>query len=89
MTELRVVPLNAIGRGQPSDSVFLTSAALPSASLNISVSEFGESYLVLEWTVPLNTGIGDQSLPIISYELQVDEGFGVGFVPITKNYTDT
>ena len=33
--------------------------------------------------MPLDTGINDQSLAIMSYELQVDEGFGSGFVPLT------
>lgn len=49
--------------------------------------EYGPSYLLLQWTVPLDTGIYDSTLPITSYELQVDEGFGSGFIPLTEDYT--
>jgi hypothetical protein len=88
LTNLRIIAVNAIGSGEPSAIVNYTSAALPSAVLLIEVVEYGPTSLWLRWTVPLDTGIGDRTLPIISYELQVDEGFGSGFITLTEsNYT--
>lgn len=85
LTTLRVVAVNAVadGVGAPSEPIELTPAALPGPSASIFVAEYGENYLLLEWDVPADTGAGDQSLQIVSYELQVDEGFGSGFVAIT------
>jgi hypothetical protein len=54
-----VVPVNDVGEGIPSDIVLLTPAALPSASLSIVVLEYGASYLVLQWSIPLDTGAKD------------------------------
>ena len=70
--------------GAYSEVIELTPAALPGPSSSITVVEYGLNSLLLEWLVPDDTGAGDQSLPILSYELQVDEGFGSGFVPITN-----
>jgi hypothetical protein len=77
--------VNAIGEGFPSETISLTPAALPSTSQLIEVTEYGSNYLWLMWATPLDTGIGDQSLSVTSYELQVDEGFGSGFVPLTDS----
>jgi len=88
LTKLRITAVNAIGSGEPSAIVAYTSAALPSAVLLIEVVEYGPTSLWLRWTVPLDTGVGDRTLPITSYELQVDEGFGSGFIRVTeRDYT--
>jgi hypothetical protein len=90
LTDLRIVAINAKGAGYPSDVVQYTPSALPSASQLIDVNEdtgYGPSHLLLEWTVPLDTGADDSTtVPITHYELQVDEGFGNGFVPLTFDY---
>lgn len=85
LTSLRVVAKNAIGSqyGAVSETIELTAAALPGTSTYIQVVEYGENSLLLEWDVPADTGAGDQSLQVLSYDLQVDEGFGSGFVSIT------
>jgi hypothetical protein len=87
--ELRVVAQNENGWGVPSHIVKFTPAALPEAPTSISVVEYFATALKLQWTVPLDTGAGDQTLKIETYELQVDEGFGNGFVPLTQDgYTE-
>lgn len=47
LTSLQIVPVNAIGNGQPSSAIQLTPAALPSASQSITVTEYGLNYLAL------------------------------------------
>ena len=69
LTELRITATNSIGEGEPSESIFLTSAALPNASELIEVTEYGSDYLALRWQKPTDTGIGNGSLEITSYEL--------------------
>jgi hypothetical protein len=59
LTDLTITGVNSIGEGYPSEIIQLTSAALPSASLSIIVIEYGSNYLYLQWTAPLDTGIGD------------------------------
>jgi hypothetical protein len=75
---LRVVALNALGTGEPSERIVLIPAALPSASPEIRVSYGLDGSLTLDWDVPLDTGGGDQtSIPAedLYYMLEVDEGF--------------
>lgn len=83
LTQLQIVPINSIGSGQPSDPVLLTPCALPSASQLIQVLQYGPNYLKLQWNIPLDTGVGDLSIPILNYQLEVDEGFTNGFVLVT------
>ena len=67
-TELRVSAKNSIGYGSTSEVVRLTSAALPNASSEIRVTEYGPNYLDLAWETPTDTGIYNQDLSV-TYEL--------------------
>ena len=62
LTSLRVTAENLIGEGVPSDVIKLTSAALPSASELIEVTEYAANSLALSWSVPQDTGIGNRDL---------------------------
>lgn len=101
---LRVVPINALGAGEPSDPIRLVPAALPSPPAVIRVTFARSGYLTLDWDVPTDTGGGDSTtVPAASivYMLEVDEGFHdssnlENFVPLTSydpeglgNYTST
>ena len=80
---LRVLARNAVGYGVPSTSISLTPAVVPSAPVSIVLASSGPDFLTFSWSVPLDTGIGDQSVSISSYLLTVDEGFGSGFVALS------
>lgn len=75
---------NAKGLGTASSSISLIPSTLPSAPVTISVTTYSSDYLVLSWTSPTNTGIGDTSIAITNYMLEVDEGFGSGFVTLSE-----
>ena len=79
LTQLRVIAHNALGGGDPSDSISLTPATLPVAPASITLDSFDSSSLSISWPIPTDTGIGDQTVVISDYMLQVDEGFGDGF----------
>lgn len=57
---------------------------MPNAPASISVTAYGSSYLDLQWVTPTDSGIGDTSIAIVDYLLEVDEGFGNGFVELVK-----
>ena len=64
--------------------------------MDIAVVEYSGNYLHLSWNVPDNTGVatdqlppGETGIPILSYQLEVNEGFGSGFVPITGREQST
>lgn len=61
LINLRVVAKNSVATeyGAYSEVIQLTPAALPGASGDIRVAEYGENYLLLEWDVPTDTGAGD------------------------------
>lgn len=87
LVQLRVTALNAIppNTGIPSEPISLTPSALPSAPTFIKVDVYGAHSLLLSWNVPANTGANDSVIvPITDYSLEVDEGFGSGFVRITE-----
>jgi hypothetical protein len=87
LVDLRVTALNAISPnvGVPSEKVSLTPSSLPGASTFIKVDVYGPHSLLLSWDVPSNTGANDSStLAITDYALEVNEGFGSGFVRITE-----
>lgn len=64
LTTLRVVAKNSVSStyGEYSETIQLTPAALPGPSASILVVEYGENYLLLQWSVPADTGAGNQSL---------------------------
>lgn len=68
-TEIRVTARNLIGLGTPSASITLVPAILPLAPLTISVSQYGADFLVIDWTVPIDTGTGGTTTPITNYML--------------------
>lgn len=81
--QLRVTGLNAIAQnvGIPSETITLTPSSLPGPSTYIQVDTYSASALLLSWDVPANTGANDMvTVPILDYQLEVDEGFGSGFV---------
>ena len=71
----------------PSEPITLTPSALPDGSMSIVVDEYSGNYLLLSWNEPVDTGA--VGIPILSYQLEVDEGFGSGFVPITGQEQST
>jgi len=81
---LRVLAVNAHGNGVGSDQGDFIPSTLPIAPASISVTAYGSNYLDLSWPAPTNTGIGDTSIAIKNYLLEVDEGFGNGFVSLTE-----
>jgi titin len=79
-TYLRVLPSNPLGPGEPSDRIRLTPAALPGhpGPITVAYPDPPENSLILSWSVPADTGGGDQSAVAAStlvYRLEVDEGF--------------
>ncbi len=81
MTALNAIPPNV---GVPSEKVTLTPTSLPGTSTFIKVDVYGPHSLMLSWDVPANTGANDSTtLPVTDYSLEVNEGFGSGFVSIT------
>ena len=61
---LRVIAINSIGEGTPSDKIDLIPSALPSAPASISVTTalLRKDYNDLVWTASTDTGIGDTSI---------------------------
>ena len=88
-TQLRVTARNSLGYGVPSNSKTLIPAILPLAPASISVTTYGSDYLVLQWSVPTDTGTGGTSTALTNYKLQVDENFGSGFTDLTEQTSDT
>ena len=88
-TQLRVTARNSLGYGVPSSSKTLIPAILPLAPASISVTTYGSDYLVLQWSVPTDTGTGGTSTALTNYKLQVDENFGSGFTDLTEQTSDT
>jgi hypothetical protein len=71
LTRLRIRAENAIGIGEASEEIQLTSAALPSASQRVWILEeagYGPNFLDLVWLKPADTGKFDQTLQV-TYEL--------------------
>jgi len=56
---LRVIAVNALGSGTPSDRITLVPAALPQPPAEIRVTYGIEGTLTLDWDVPTDTGGGD------------------------------
>jgi hypothetical protein len=78
--DIQVYAVNSIGAGVfPSDTIRLISSALPNAIASISVTSYGYNYIALEWPAPSAPGYGT-----ITYKLEVDEGFGSGFVTLIE-----
>jgi hypothetical protein len=81
-------------RGERSEVIKLTPSALPSAPAKIEIkaeTNYAATWLLLEWPEPLDTGAGNPmaagavKVPISLYQLEVDEGFGAGWVAITSS----
>ena len=51
------------------------------------MDEYSGNYLMLSWEVPTDTGA--TGITIRSYQLEVDEGFGSGFMAITDTGQST
>ena len=81
--EYHVIAVNSIGDGTASDSVVLQPGVLPTAPASISVLSYGETFIDIGWTIPSNTGYGDTSCPILSYALELNDGFSGSFVTLT------
>jgi len=66
---LRVVALNSVdpNYGAPSEPIELTPSALPNGSDLIQVVTYAANSLHLSWNEPADTGIGDTTIPILSY----------------------
>ncbi len=71
----RVSASNALGYGTVSSTLTLTPGNLPGAPATLVVSSYGENYLVLTWTSPTDTGYGSTTATIVSYLLEVNDGF--------------
>ena len=81
--QVRVVASNSLGFGNPSLPITLTPASLPSAPGPVLVTQYGGNFLVLSWTAPTDTGANDATtVTLTGYQLEVDEGFGLGFVAL-------
>lgn len=88
-----MVAVNSNGDGEASDPIELIPAALPSADETITVAYNDDGSLTLDWTVPLDTGGGDQVLidpATLYYSFEVNEGFyadpdaAASFDPLTS-----
>jgi hypothetical protein len=76
--------------GTESAEVTLTPSIQPIPPVTISVVAYESSYLDLSWTESPDSGIGDStSIPIENYLLEVDEGFGGGFVKLVEQNSRT
>ncbi len=87
--KLRIVARNHLGYGTPSKEITLTPAKKPSAPGPVLVPPephaYGGDYLVLTWTAPTDTGANDNTkIALTKYMLEVDEQFGLGFVPLVE-----
>lgn len=82
--------VNSIGNGLDSDSIDLIPSTLPSASSLIQVLTYTKNALTLQWSIPGDTGAGDSTtIPIASYKLEANAGFGDGFVTLIEQSSDT
>lgn len=77
---------NFAGIGFSSDIIFEEGVALPTAPLNLALSIVGEGSFRIVWDIPVDTGIGDQTRPILSYAvlLRVSESESVIFLSSDK-----
>jgi hypothetical protein len=49
----------------------------------VIVTAYGGDWLALAWAMPTDTGANDAvNVPLSKYMLEVDEQFGIGFVPL-------
>lgn len=79
-----MLAVNSYGDGVGSDQGDFIPSTLPNAPASISVTAYGANHLDLSWPAPTDTGIGDTSIAITNYKLEVDEGFGNGFVTLSE-----
>ncbi len=86
LTKLRLVARNSLlSYGVPSQPIELTPASRPGPPGPALVTEYGGDWLALAWTAPTDTGANDPStVPLTRYMLEVDEHFGLGFVPLIE-----
>ncbi len=68
----RVYAVNSAGSSLPSLTVSEQSIDLPSPS-DVSVRMNGPLRMIVQWTLPINFGPGDQSRPLISFLLEIAE----------------
>ena len=68
-TQLRVTARNSLGFGVPSSPITLVPAILPLAPASISVTTYGSDHLILQWSVPTDTGTGGTSTALTNYML--------------------
>ena len=81
--EVAVVTTNDSGESV-SDTLSLTPATLPGAPASITITPDAQSQLLIEYTKPADTGIGDQTIAIDAYLIEVDLGYGDGFMTLTE-----
>ena len=86
LTKLRLVARNSLpGYGVPSQPIELTPASRPGPPGAVLVSLYGGDWLALYWAAPSDSGANDPStVPLTRYMLEVDEHFGLGFVPLIE-----
>jgi len=89
LTKLRIITRNSLGLGTPSDPITLTPASRPGAPGAVIVTSYGDpdsgDFLDLAWDMPIDTGSNDKfTVPLTKYMLEVDEHFGLGFVPLIE-----
>ena len=82
-----VQAINSVNTGIASAAITLTPSILPIAPASISVSLYEQNALTLTWPIPTDTGIGDTSVAITQYRLEVDQGYGDGFVILSEQTT--
>lgn len=90
LTKLRLVARNSLtGYGVPSQPIELTPASRPGPPGAVLVSLYGGDWLALYWAAPSDSGANDPStVPLTRYMLEVDEHFGLGFVPLIEFETE-
>jgi len=79
---VRVFAANAIGFGA-SASTYEQAVDLPNAATALSASVSAPNEIALSWTLPSDTGVGDQTRPLTS--VQVDRTFGFENMSCTTN----
>jgi len=85
LTKLRIVTRNSLGYGTPSDPITLTPASRPGPPGAVMVTAYGGDWLDLAWSMPTDTGSNNAvTVPLTKYMLEVDEHFGLGFVPLIE-----
>lgn len=83
----RVTATNAIGTGVVSNELTLIPGVLPNAPATINIASYGENFITVSWPAPTNTGYGDSKATIISYLLEVNDGFTGSFVTLSEQST--